>query len=436
MLIKSVMQPTVCTILDERHENKRDALLRLSSELSQHGVRVLPVPGTSALLKSLNAIGPDVLVLDYLLGDFGTGLDLLEAVNELASPPRVFFLTDEPSTSVAVSAMKLGAEDYLELSLSNSVTQLVSGILSVLRNRAAPAKERPAPALSLAQLSELTSNPLLNAAYTAVRCEAEQPCTVLIISGAAGSGKRALARAAYAARQESAPLIEVDLRSCTSEWSDILGVDTHGQRTASRHALGEGLSLYAANVENDDGALLQTIRSCLRRETTRGLIAVGSRDPAVCAAWRDALGGALLVNLPGLAQRREDTALIVRHLVTQVARRMHIKCEQPSAAAVAELNSVELTENLHDLRSIVARAVALHRSERLPIDQALRRAADVASALRSDSSRGRQLDPYLAALTLDRAGGSMRIAAARLGASLHELTHALHAAAHQRGTDE
>lgn len=57
--------------------------------------------------------GPvDVVVLDYQLPDM-TGLEVLEQLRELETPPAVIFLTGEGDESVAYRALSEGAVDYL-----------------------------------------------------------------------------------------------------------------------------------------------------------------------------------------------------------------------------------------------------------------------------------------------------------------------------------
>lgn len=63
-------------------------------------------------LEILKSAQPEVLILDYRLGDMD-GLEILEAIQSMPRPPAVLLVTSQGDEKIAVQAMKMGARDYL-----------------------------------------------------------------------------------------------------------------------------------------------------------------------------------------------------------------------------------------------------------------------------------------------------------------------------------
>src|SRR4051812_36309391 len=66
----------------------------------------------------------DVVALDHHLPT-GTGLDFLAALAALAAPPPVVYVTGSEDYSVAVSALKAGAVDYVTKTASADFVELL-----------------------------------------------------------------------------------------------------------------------------------------------------------------------------------------------------------------------------------------------------------------------------------------------------------------------
>lgn len=63
-------------------------------------------------LEELDRLHPDVILVDYLMPGM-TGLEFLSAVQQMGSDIPVIMITGQGDESIAVRAMKLGAQDYL-----------------------------------------------------------------------------------------------------------------------------------------------------------------------------------------------------------------------------------------------------------------------------------------------------------------------------------
>ena len=69
----------------------------------------------------------DILLLDYKLGKYGNGLDILQQHSTNPKFPPTIFLTTEGSEYVAVKAIKLGANDYINK--ANTTLRMISNMV-------------------------------------------------------------------------------------------------------------------------------------------------------------------------------------------------------------------------------------------------------------------------------------------------------------------
>lgn len=87
-------------------------------------------------LERIRAGGVDVLILDHHLAA-ETGLDVLNAMQDIADRPAVVYLTATADTAVAVAALKAGATDYLLKSVDDDFFELlgsaVENAVSIIR---------------------------------------------------------------------------------------------------------------------------------------------------------------------------------------------------------------------------------------------------------------------------------------------------------------
>ncbi|MCK5742928.1 MAG: sigma-54-dependent Fis family transcriptional regulator, partial [Chlorobi bacterium] len=80
--------------------------------LSEKYKEVLTFTDAQQALHEINSIGPDVILLDIFLGH-ANGLDILEQIRKKGHTMPVLMMTAVSDIKIAVSAMKLGAEDFI-----------------------------------------------------------------------------------------------------------------------------------------------------------------------------------------------------------------------------------------------------------------------------------------------------------------------------------
>lgn len=143
--------------------------------LAQHRFDRVSVVATTA--EALRFAGDaDIILLDYELPD-ATGLDVLAALREQPGRPSVIMVTAHGNESIAASALRLGADDYL-VKDATLPTMLPEVVERVRRHRAlsdalAVAERELVRAERLAAIGEMTvtlhheiNNPLMAATAT------------------------------------------------------------------------------------------------------------------------------------------------------------------------------------------------------------------------------------------------------------------------------
>ncbi|KQT43048.1 two-component system response regulator [Aureimonas sp. Leaf454] len=93
-------------------DDDKPFLLRLSRALEQRGFELRTADSVAEGLAAIRTKAPAYAVVDMRLGD-GNGLDVIEALQRSRPDARVIVLTGYGNIATAVTAVKLGAIDYL-----------------------------------------------------------------------------------------------------------------------------------------------------------------------------------------------------------------------------------------------------------------------------------------------------------------------------------
>jgi len=93
-------------------EDDRSFLQRLAKALESRGFTVAAAESVAEGLSQVEKAAPAFAVVDMRLGD-GNGLDVISALKRRRPEARAIILTGYGNIATAVTAMKLGAVDYL-----------------------------------------------------------------------------------------------------------------------------------------------------------------------------------------------------------------------------------------------------------------------------------------------------------------------------------
>jgi DNA-binding NtrC family response regulator len=311
------------------------------------------------------------------------GLQVLEETRKIDPPPTVVIMTAYATVETAVSAIKLGAYDYLvkpfdpeELSLM--IQKIVRQDELVRENETL----RRALKREYRFRDLLSKNAAMQTVFELARTAARSQSTILVL-GESGTGKELLARAIHAeSPRHDGPFVAI---SCAALTETLLESELFGhERGAFTGAAGrrrgtfetaQGGTLFLDEI-GDISQKLQV--DLLRVLETRQFCRVGGNEPIavdvrIIAATNKDLQKAVAdgvfrddlfyrlnvipIMLPPLRDRREDIPLLVENFIERMSAEFGRKVDGVSRDAMAMLMGHAFPGNVRELRNILERAM-------------------------------------------------------------------------------
>lgn len=372
---------------------------------------------------------PDIVLLDMRLPD-GNGIDLLPEL--VAKGMTVIVMTAYGDLSDAVTAMKLGAIDYLKKPIDleelllivqkNEKTAELKVSLDYARQLNAHASDNiqlvgESPAMQSLRLQ------ITRIAQLSTKQDISPP-TVLIM-GETGTGKDVVARMLHADCQNSdKPFVHVD---CASLPAELIEAELFGHEkgaftgaTNARPGLIEAaedgtlfldeigelpLSLQAKLLNVLERRLVRRLGSTKERNVPARIIAATNRDlheMTQTGKFRSDLYyrlNVMMILLAPLRERGEDVLLLAKYFIQLTEKRYGLAKHTLSASAADALLAYRWPGNVRELRHQVSRAVLLASSDQIT-------ASDL--ALRENNLAQQKVNDQ-AQLTLDAAEKKMLV---------------------------
>ncbi|HYQ14998.1 MAG TPA: sigma-54 dependent transcriptional regulator [Polyangiaceae bacterium] len=387
------MKASVLIVDDER-------VFRVLAEeaLTSEGFEVRQAPNLAKARSELTRSQPDVVVLDRRLPD-GDGMDLLrEERAEHGNGPLFVMVTAYGDIQNAVDAVQAGAVDYLTKPVQP--TDLVMKLRKVLEVRGL--RDQLARVRSTHSRATESQSPKMRAVMDTLRRVSQSPLTPVFVLGASGSGKQFAAERLHAMTHgddgSDAPFIDVNCAALPSNLveSELFGHERGAFTDAksSRRGLiemADGGTLFLDEIgelpEASQAKLLKFLDSMRFRrvggerelEVSLRVIAATNQDVETLVKsgrFREDLYHRLsvfVVQVPPLAQRREEVAPLAEAFLEQFAKKTKKRVEGITKPALAQLESYEFPGNVRELRNIIERAVILAQGNQIaPEDLVLR----------------------------------------------------------------
>jgi two-component system nitrogen regulation response regulator NtrX len=342
-----------------------------------HGARL--ARNSDEAIAAIEARRPQLILLDiWLQGSKLDGLQLLEAVKRQHPNVPVVMISGHGNIETAVTAIKLGAYDFIEKPFKADRLILVADRaletsrlkreVSDLRARG-PVNRMIGSSSAVVNLRRIIER--LGPANSRV-----------LISGAAGSGKELAARLIHeSSARADGPFIVINAPAMSPDKmeSELFGVEAGVDGAPRIGALEEahGGTLYLDEVADMP---LETQAKILRVLVDQNFQRVGgpsrvhvdvrvvsstSRDLAEAITegrFREDLFHRLSVvpiRVPSLAERREDIPELVQYFLKLVAASMGVAPRRVGADAMAVLQSHDWPGNIRQLRNNVERVMIL-----------------------------------------------------------------------------
>jgi DNA-binding NtrC family response regulator len=376
--------------------------LRMVLKNTYEAVAVASAPEA---LSQLQAASVDVVLLDIVMPGID-GLELLEEIRGRHPTLPVVMLTATRTVKTAVTAMKLGAFDYLTKPFDVDQLRVV---LDKATENAALVREVEALRSEVGRRYQIDNivgrSPGMQEAFKTVLTVAPLKTTVLI-TGESGTGKELIAKAIhYGSPRARKPLVTLNCAAIpeTLLESELFGHERGSFTDAHAKKLGQFELAHESTLFLDEvGEMGAATQAKLLRVLEQGeflrvggqrpvrvdvrIIAATNRDLTVAmrdGAFRPDLYyrlNVVSVHLPPLRERRDDLVLLLRHFVEVKTREMGIPEKIIRPEAVDALLRYAWPGNVRELENLIERVLVLSEGPAVTLD-------DLPDALRDDDGR-------------------------------------------------
>jgi two-component system, NtrC family, response regulator len=352
----------------------------LTAMLKREGYDVLTAGDGIEALEKLAKARVDVVLTDLRMPKLD-GMELLKRVLDEYDGLPVVMLTAHGSVDTAVSAMKLGAFDYLSKPFDKDELRLVIKKAAATADLSIGEPERTKGTFP-GKYGMIGQSPKLQAVFRTIDKVAASPSTVLI-TGESGTGKELIASALHNnSPRADKSFIKIN---CAAIPRDLLESELFGYEKGAftgavnskpgRFELADGGTLFLDEIGTIPLEMqVKLLRALQESEfervggvtTTRvnvRLVAATNSDLAAEAAggrFREDLYYRLNVvplALPPLRERTEDIPLLVDHFLQKYNTRLNKKVERLTEGALACLSRYSWPGNIRELENVMERAV-------------------------------------------------------------------------------
>ena len=343
-----------------------------------HGARM--ARNSDEAIAAISARRPHLVLLDiWMQGSKLDGLQLLEVLKQQHAAVPVVMISGHGNIETAVSAIKIGAYDFIEKPFkADRLILVVERALetSRLRREVNELRSKAGAEMTLIGASSAMAN--LRRLIERVGPANSR----VLISGPAGSGKELTARLihAHSARSEG-PFVVVNAPAITPEGMEpeLFGVEAGTDRPRRVGALEEahGGTLYLDEVadmpaETQAKILRVLVDQSFKRvggatpvQVDVRIISSTSRDLAQAITdgqFREDLFHRLSVvpiRSPSLAERRDDIPALIEYVLERISADMGAPPRPIAADAMAVLQSHDWPGNIRQLRNNIERLMIL-----------------------------------------------------------------------------
>ena len=374
----------------------------LRKSLQSEGYSVDWVDTGEAGIDAVQNARPDLVILDNRLPGMN-GLETLKAMRELDPSLLVIMMTAFATLDDAVSAMRLGAADFVRKPIA--LAELELAIHRALERdrlqqelRYYRGRHGGAEANGMIGRSDVMQQERRTIARLHSLPKAAGGGPTVLITGETGTGKGLLARTLHEGGVRSeGPFIDVN---CTAIPESLLEAELFGYekgaftdaRTAKPGLIeaAEGGILFLDEIGHVSQSVQAKLLKAIEDKTVRRLGSVRDRvcDVWVIAATNRNLAEAaqrnefrsdlyhrlsvLEMTVPPLRERGDDIVELARFFLTKHAARYGVPAPELSASACDVLRAYRWPGNVRELANVMERAVLLcQESELAPDDLAL-----------------------------------------------------------------
>ncbi len=386
-------------VVDDK-EMMRDSV---ATTLRRAGMEVLTASDGAGALEVIAQKRPDAVITDQKMPGL-SGIELLEKVRQIDEELPVIVMTAFGSIETAVTAMRMGAFDYLTKPFEGD--ELLITTKRAIEHRRL-VKEHAVLRASVADLPRGEDNPAqptgggagqarrglarLIGSSAAMRELRQQVAAVaashgtVLVNGESGVGKEVVARAIHeSSTRAAAPFLAVNCAALSESLleSELFGHErgafTGAEKTRKgRFELADTGTLLLDEVSEVPAQIQAKLLRVLQErafERVGSSITIGVDVRVIATSNRDLQRSiedgsfrqdlffrlnVLPVHVPPLRERREDIAELSAHFVGEICRREGRSMVEFEPAALALLREYHWPGNVRELQNVCERAVVL-----------------------------------------------------------------------------
>jgi DNA-binding NtrC family response regulator len=366
----------------------------LARSLGNEGYEVQSETTTEGILHKIAIWCPDVVLLDIHLDEDQSGLDILQQMKRDEIPGQVVMLTGDDSADSAITAMKLGAVDYLTKPFNVTEVQMV--VKNIIEKERLKEEVDYLRKTKIADLGDkvVGESPVIKDLCVKAEKLAEAQVKLVLITGESGTGKEVMARYIHnrlhtGRKGDYAPFIAVN---CTALPEQLFESELFGHmKGAFTDAKTDKRGMF--ELSNGGTILLDEIgdmqlnlqSKLLRVLEDRRVRRLGGKvdipiDLTVIITTNTNLEEAVAekrfrmdlfyrlntfpLHMPPLRERRQDIPILARHFLTLFSKtylKKAIRGFSPEAEKI--LCAHDWKGNCRELKNVIERIVVLENVE-------------------------------------------------------------------------
>ncbi|OGL43726.1 MAG: hypothetical protein A2161_20975 [Candidatus Schekmanbacteria bacterium RBG_13_48_7] len=342
-------------------------------------------------LQTISDQHPDLILLDILLPEMD-GLKVLKSIREHDSDIVVIMITATKTVKTAVTAMKLGAADYITKPFE------VDEIRIIIQNAIESKNLKFEIKMLRRELEEkyhfnqiVGKSKPMREIFKTIQQIAPKNTTVLIL-GESGTGKELIAKAIhYTSNRKHKPFVAINCVAMpeTLLESELFGIEkgvaTGVDQRPGKFELADGGTIFLDEVGDMSLAMQAKLLRVLQEKE---IVRVGGRntikvDVRLITATNKELESALKsgsirpdlyyrinvvpIYLPRLSARREDIPLLIDHFISKYCRNQS-ETIRFSSEAHHYLMTYDWPGNVRELENVVERCSALAKENTIGVD--------------------------------------------------------------------
>ncbi len=329
----------------------------------------------------------DVIILDIKMPKMD-GMDAIDRLQDLSPDIPVIMISGHGDIDTAVEAVKKGAFDFL--SKPPDLNRLLITVRNALdKSTLIVQKKTLQSKVRKKKVAKIVGNSSeINMIKETIEKVAPTDARVLI-HGPNGSGKELVARWLHelSSRNEG-PIVEVNCAAIPSELieSELFGHEKGSFTSAHKQRIGKfELANNGTLFLDEIGDMsLSAQAKVLRVLQENRIMRVGGEkqitvDVRVVAATNKDLRkeiakgsfredlfhrlAVIILRVPSLNDRRDDIPCLVEHFNAQICKEYGVNTKKIDTAAVKELQSINWTGNIRELRNVVERLIILSKDK-------------------------------------------------------------------------